>query len=739
MLPIGKMTKLEFRFEVVLIFTVAIVFVLLNVNADTAPNVDIPGKSDEGLKDENPRDYPGATHDDTPRINDVDEDEDDEAGFDDEDEDDDDGGDSLGQSVRGSSSSVLRKKDEIHELSEKNAGHAQLQLQYQSDESGSSGDDEESSSGSGSAEVGGQGLFARQHVSEKEENREEDASAEKDEIDDDDDEDENEEKKNNDEHGSVRSRSNTQNKNSKNLIKMVLKESKEAEQQEDTYSHELDNGEESSGQVSGSANSFAKGSGNTGVERLEEEHPSLKPQTANMTGVKALSSGKEQTKGNVTAHKETTGEKDKGTDYKNISAGTGKTRDKAERKNVSESTGREDTPLQNIDNDKARGKGNAKEKVEHLHNVQNTQEHKKFAKKELIKASKVSPHLTKKKIHNKYLAAHVTHPHVTKSHAKILHRKPVNKAAPPACHSDSILTGHSLKGGTQAGRFEVLGETASMHACLQRCCAKQTCDVGILIDGRCYGVACYSEDLCKAMPVPHPHFIFSQLGFVNKGQKRGDIERNQEFHCRYGNLTLRNNEQWSGELCGGVVRCKDGIVSVTKCPGIPPKPDDCAKPRLLVKHQKGKCCQMKWNCKARHCVFNNRLIKHGYKLSDPLCTGIVSCYNGHLNMEYCPKIPDKPKDCARPKLKTINIPGKCCKKLWICSDKTCAYDGLKLSHGEKLTDASCAVVMECRNGFLHNKQCPGPPPVPHGCINPTLKVKRIPGECCETNWTCEIS
>ena len=70
---------------------------------------------------------------------------------------------------------------------------------------------------------------------------------------------------------------------------------------------------------------------------------------------------------------------------------------------------------------------------------------------------------------------------------------------------------------------------------------------------------------------------------------------------------------------------------------------------------------------ARHCSFNNRLIKHGYKLSDPLCTGVVSCYNGHLSMEYCPKIPDKPKDCAWPKLKTINTPGKCCKKLWVCS------------------------------------------------------------------------
>ena len=100
-------------------------------------------------------------------------------------------------------------------------------------------------------------------------------------------------------------------------------------------------------------------------------------------------------------------------------------------------------------------------------------------------------------------------------------------AAPSTCQSDKILVGHSLKGGTRAGLFEVLGDTASMQACLQRCCSKKTCDVALLIDGRCYGVDCYSDDLCKAIPVPHPHFIFSQLGFINKGQKRGDIERKQ--------------------------------------------------------------------------------------------------------------------------------------------------------------------------------------------------------------------
>ena len=95
------------------------------------------------------------------------------------------------------------------------------------------------------------------------------------------------------------------------------------------------------------------------------------------------------------------------------------------------------------------------------------------------------------------------------------------------CHSDRILAGHSLKGGTRSGHFDSLGETASMHACLQRCCSKHTCDVALLVDGSCFGVACYSKELCEPIPVPHPHFVFSQLGFISKGQKRGDIEKNQ--------------------------------------------------------------------------------------------------------------------------------------------------------------------------------------------------------------------
>ena len=95
------------------------------------------------------------------------------------------------------------------------------------------------------------------------------------------------------------------------------------------------------------------------------------------------------------------------------------------------------------------------------------------------------------------------------------------------CHTDKIFSGHSLKGSTRAGHFDTLGETPSMHACLQRCCSKHTCDVALLIDGHCFGVACYSKELCEPVPIPHPHFVFSQLGLVSKGQKRGEIEKNR--------------------------------------------------------------------------------------------------------------------------------------------------------------------------------------------------------------------
>lgn len=124
-----------------------------------APSADFPGSSDEGHTDENPTDSPSTTHDPVLRVDVDDEDEDEigDEGFYDDDDDD----DSLGPTLKGSGSSVLSRKDEIH------AKHAQPQQHLEDDsgedEAGSSNEVEGSSTGSGSGniEVRGQGSFAR--------------------------------------------------------------------------------------------------------------------------------------------------------------------------------------------------------------------------------------------------------------------------------------------------------------------------------------------------------------------------------------------------------------------------------------------------------------------------------------------------------------------------------------------------------------------------------------------------
>ncbi|XP_015778442.1 PREDICTED: uncharacterized protein LOC107356341, partial [Acropora digitifera] len=597
-------------------------------------------------------------------LDDDDDDVSDEGFFDEGDNEDDEEPDIMEDNfISSGSSSRGHKKNEIHVRNNQTSAHAQSLnsedgLVANDDEGSGSG----SASGSGDAEVIYPETFLSQQASEVGENNndyDKAATADRNGSKVEDMDTENESTKDQENRDTeMSSPSKTVSKQPKNLMKLVVKGSREMLEQEEGSALQKDNNnEETSGYDSGSAM-------NVDAEEQAEKHVVLKLHSKNATNVKTNESENERVKENSTLHTE---ENDR-------------------RNNASQNTTK-------MENPKSQGKKmvNVELKVRNP----DKQAKKLTEKNEPVAATKLSPQLL----------AHTKHAQEVSSHAKLAHKKLISPAAQPTCNSDSILAGHSLKGGTRSGRFTALGETASIHACLQRCCSKQTCDVALLIDGRCYGVACFSKELCKAVPVPHPHFIFSQLGFLNKGQKREKIQRNHEFHCQYGNLTLRNNENWSGELCGGVVRCKDGITTVTKCPDIPPKPDDCARPRLIVKHQKGKCCQMKWKCKAKHCFFNNRRIKHGYKLSDPLCTGLVSCNNGRLSMEYCPKIPERPKNCAKPKLKTISVPGKCCKKRWVCAGK---------------------LLMESEKKIWR-------------CINPTLNVKRVLGECCEMSWTCEMS
>ena len=217
----------------------------------------------------------------------------------------------------------------------------------------------------------------------------------------------------------------------RNLIKMVLEESKDAERIEKL---ESENDEENSGQESGSSASFVRGSGEIGVYH-EEEQPVPKPLPKNVPQVRNSTSGKDIANKSESLHKKThlhsndqVGEVD---DHPKEKSSTGKSKSKVEmnRKDLKTMANKEKSP------NKGKPKEDeemAKEKTEHSSHVQDAKIYKKHKKKAPIRVSKVS-HLAKKRLHHKHLTAHVTHPHEVENHFKVVNKMPVIKGT--VCHA----------------------------------------------------------------------------------------------------------------------------------------------------------------------------------------------------------------------------------------------------------------------------------------------------------------
>ncbi|CAB4043389.1 Hypothetical predicted protein, partial [Paramuricea clavata] len=59
-----------------------------------------------------------------------------------------------------------------------------------------------------------------------------------------------------------------------------------------------------------------------------------------------------------------------------------------------------------------------------------------------------------------------------------------------------VYKNKTLLGGFETGNYTFLGRTKSMRQCIQRCCSRGKCDVAYSIDGNCYAIECFSENLC---------------------------------------------------------------------------------------------------------------------------------------------------------------------------------------------------------------------------------------------------
>lgn len=79
---------------------------------------------------------------------------------------------------------------------------------------------------------------------------------------------------------------------------------------------------------------------------------------------------------------------------------------------------------------------------------------------------------------------------------------PLAKNQNPVCkkaqllHSD-VMQNASLQGRLHAGNFTFLGDVKDMEECMSLCCASKRCQLAYMDNAKCYGVKCYSEELCK--------------------------------------------------------------------------------------------------------------------------------------------------------------------------------------------------------------------------------------------------
>lgn len=69
-----------------------------------------------------------------------------------------------------------------------------------------------------------------------------------------------------------------------------------------------------------------------------------------------------------------------------------------------------------------------------------------------------------------------------------------------SCAQSPIQQNVTLRGGINAGTFKKLAQFVAMQLCIQLCCEEKNCDVALMSGKNCYGVQCFSEELCTAVP-----------------------------------------------------------------------------------------------------------------------------------------------------------------------------------------------------------------------------------------------
>lgn len=91
----------------------------------------------------------------------------------------------------------------------------------------------------------------------------------------------------------------------------------------------------------------------------------------------------------------------------------------------------------------------------------------------------------------------------------------------------------TLRDGALAGDFSILKRTTSMTTCKELCCANDSCELALLVNGGCFSVQCKSAEACMPQSVKRDGVVAPRIFVRNIGK-----EANYFFHISQRFLAL---------------------------------------------------------------------------------------------------------------------------------------------------------------------------------------------------------
>lgn len=103
----------------------------------------------------------------------------------------------------------------------------------------------------------------------------------------------------------------------------------------------------------------------------------------------------------------------------------------------------------------------------------------------------------------------------------ITHTSTTKTPTTPTCSHSDVYHHVTLKGGLKAGTFRKLAEISNIGECAKKCCARQKCDVAIMMSDTCFGLQCNSTELCETKPAHLKHFRLVMV-YIQRNGPRGE-------------------------------------------------------------------------------------------------------------------------------------------------------------------------------------------------------------------------